>query len=340
MSTDKRQFREEESRDCIPEDDSFLHHKKTDSPWWNEAAWFGFMIPERKIDGFFYMWHRPNMNLTAAGAAVWDQYGEEKHNCLHYEWYHFNALADGSDMFNYELTNGMKMKLLKPLWRYQLQYKSESCDIDLIWEGVFPPKAMAYTRNKGVEQFGGYHYEQIGHVTGTVRIEDEVLPVDCHHIRDRSWGERKFKRDHAGGGLDMGWASERTAFCMTMLRPKPRAPLMPVTPDVPGYGQMIKDGRVTTVVAAERRVTERRPDGCPLKIEIDLRDEEGRQMHAVGRIENVLKYDDLWYVHWCLCRWTIDGEEGWGESQDWLEQDVIRSHQRQASKASGKRFGA
>ena len=327
-AVDVTQLTAEEMREPIPEDDSFFHHQRSDDPWWNEAAIFGFMIPERKINGFFYMWHRPNMKLTSAGVGVWDDKGEERHNCLHYDWYNFNPMVEGSDMFDYELANGMTMKLLKPLYGYQLQYSSKPCAIDLVWEGVFAPHTLAYTRHRGVEQFGSYHYEQIGRVTGTVRLGDEVLAVDCHHFRDRSWGVRPRRRNHAGGGLDIGYASEKTAFCMTMMRPQPAAPLVPMIPDVPGYGQMIKDGRQTTVVVAERRVTERRSDGAPLVIEIDLADAEGREMSAIGRTHNVLKYDDLWYVHWCLTRWTINGEEAWGESQDWIDQDCVRTYQR------------
>lgn len=33
-----------------------------EDPYWNESAWFGLMIPERKIHGFVYFWHRNNMN--------------------------------------------------------------------------------------------------------------------------------------------------------------------------------------------------------------------------------------------------------------------------------------
>lgn len=40
-----------------PEDDSF--HRGSDDPWWNESAWFGFMVPERELSGYVYMYHRP-----------------------------------------------------------------------------------------------------------------------------------------------------------------------------------------------------------------------------------------------------------------------------------------
>jgi hypothetical protein len=65
-----------------PGDDSF--HPRSSTPYWNESAWFGFMIPERRIDGWVYMWHRPNMGLSAGGAALWDPTFEDTYSCLLY----------------------------------------------------------------------------------------------------------------------------------------------------------------------------------------------------------------------------------------------------------------
>jgi hypothetical protein len=336
MSTDATPV--DAPREVVPEDDSFHHHEKSASPWWNESAWFGFMIPERKIDAYFYMWHRPNMKLTSAGVAIWDPYGEERHNCLYADWYNFNDLRPDSDMFNYELTNGMSCEVLEPLWRYKLRYQSPACDIDLLWAGIHPPQELNFKRSKGFEEYGGFHYEQIGKVTGTIRVEDEVMEVDGHHVRDRSWGLRERYRDYSGGGVEFGWASERTSFCTTMARPEPAADLLAVSVDVPGYGHFVKDGKIGKLVSGERRVTKRRPDGCPLEFALDLRDEHGREMHATGTMQNTLKWDDLWFVHWGLVKWTIDGEEGWGETQDWLAHDQIRAQQRSFLK-QGSGFG-
>jgi len=47
------------AREIIPEDDSFQYHERPSDPFWNESGLFGFMIPERKIDGYFYVWPCP-----------------------------------------------------------------------------------------------------------------------------------------------------------------------------------------------------------------------------------------------------------------------------------------
>jgi hypothetical protein len=61
-----------------------------------------------------------------------------------------------------------------------------------------------------------------------------------------------------------------------------------------------------------------------------LEDERGRELHAEAKVKNCLKWHSLWYMQWCLARWEIDGEQGWGECQDWFDIEVIRAHQREA----------
>ena len=36
----------------------------------------------------------------------------------------------------------------------------------------------------------GSHFDQAGHVTGRMVLRDEVVPIDCYSVRDRSWGPR------------------------------------------------------------------------------------------------------------------------------------------------------
>jgi hypothetical protein len=59
-------------------------------------------------------------------------------------------------------------------------------------------------------------------------------------------------------------------------------------------------------------------------------DEYDRRLAAQAEVVNCLKWSSLWHMQWCLARWTIDGQSGWGECQDWFDIAVIRAHQRAA----------
>jgi hypothetical protein len=309
----------------------------SDHPWWNESAWFGFAVPERKINGFFYFWHRPNMKLTAGGVAIWDDVGTTRDDCLYYHWFPFNPMSPDTEMFDFQLENGMSVATREPLRSYQLTYEATGCSVDLLWKGAKPALDVTFgadSHSTGADEFGDFHYEQLGHVTGTLEIEGERIEVDCHHIRDRSRGIRRQgirrpEQPDLRAGLEMCWVSERTGFSVTCL-----------TSGAPGleegasdpliYGLMVQDGVQSSPVSAERRVTERAADGRPLAVEVDMEDAEGRTIHAKGWMRNCLKYSDLWFVYWCLVEWEVDGEHGWGESQELASEELLRRHQRRA----------
>ena len=318
-------------REITPEDDSFRHHERPSDPFWNESGLFGFMIPERKIDGYFYVWHRPNMNLTSAGVALWDDKGMETHNCLYSEWFHFNPMASDTDMFDFDLGNGMRCKTIEPLKQYRLRYTSDTYSLDLLWTGAYKPPNLHYSGEHGFDIYGGVHYEQLGTVTGTITLDGETIPVDCHHFRDHSRGPRPGPAHNLpGGGFDFAWGSDRTSFAVTSARPDPKAPVSARSIDQVSYGHMTKDGVTAHVVGGTREVLDREVDGRPRRVALHLVDDRARELHAESEVQNCLKWHSIWHMQWCLASWDVDGEPGWGENQDWFDIEVIRAHQRQA----------
>jgi hypothetical protein len=300
-----------------------LRHNPPD-PRWNESGWFGFAIPDHNINAFFYYWRRPNMNLTAAGVALWDGHGSHRDDCLFYHWYPFNQMTSDTKMFDFELDNGMSVALREPLQSYQLKMDTPACQLDLLWEGVSPAYDLSFNEHEstGIDDWGDFHYEQFGHVTGSVAVDGVHFDVDCHHYRDRSWGIRKPFAPNLRGGADMCWISDGLAFCATMVTPD--ASEAPPDLDRLAYGVMIKDGILSVPASGQRRITKRADDGRPLEIEIDLEDAEGRTMHIRGRTTNCLNYVDLWYCDWSLAEWEIDGQTGWGEAQSFSSPDLAR----------------
>lgn len=312
-----------------PTVDSWHGHERSDDPWWNESAWFGFSVPERNINGWFYYWHRPNMNLTAGGVALWDDKGADRHDCLYYHWFPFNPLPRDGDMFDFSLSNGMRAELVEPLRTYRLRFEDDDCTLDLQWNGTVEPMYDPLTLTTSVD-IGNFHYDQLGHVEGEVVVRGERLAVDCHHIRDRSWGVRRPFQRGLRGGLDMGWSTEDTAFVATMLTAEPPADET-VTTEPLAYGHLYKDGKASIATTGQRTV-QRGPDGSAHRIVVDLADDEGRTVHAAGRPRNCLHYDDLWYLDWRLVEWDdIDGAPGWGETQDMPAREDVRRLRRAAA---------
>ena len=90
-------------------------------------------------------------------------------------------------------------------------------------------------------------------------------------------------------------------------------------------GVIFAKGRVEIQVKGV--VTERGPDGRPLRVRVTGEDELGRVLQADGECVNVLRYPcfTFWLDNWCLTRWTFDGQEAWGEEQDFIQ---LQQHRR------------
>src|SRR5262245_45577538 len=92
-------------------DDKF--HPRNDSPYWNESSFLSFVIPERMMTLMFYVWHRPNMNLTSTEVAVWDPSANNEYDCLWYEIDQHQHLEPGSDMYEFASRNGTVVETLE-----------------------------------------------------------------------------------------------------------------------------------------------------------------------------------------------------------------------------------
>jgi hypothetical protein len=308
-----------------PIDDSF--HEKTDDPDWNESAWFSFMVPERKLSGFVYFYHRTNMGYSIGGIGLWDPSGEETYNCLYQDWGDVHPTPEGADMFNFDLRSGLSVRMIEPLRSFQLNYKAttwyggQGCTLDLRFDGFIEPTDSGFPpgQDEWAHGPGSGHYEQAGRMRGTVMLNGERIDIDCYSLRDRSWGPRRLTTNPR---CHFPWAigSERSGFNFMAV-----SDLDPA--DDPGIGTTeriitgwyLKDGEVAHLSSGQYRVVERGVDGRPLRLQVDATDDLGRVLHAEGRTHNNFNwhtYPWLW-MWWNQVEWQLDGETAWGEEQDY-----------------------
>jgi hypothetical protein len=311
-----------------PEDDSF--HDRTDSPYWNESGIFIFNVPERKLEGICYFWHRPNMNLSGSEISIWDPSGEFKHDIRFYEYEPYSQLPGGTDTFDFRLDSGMWCSLSEPLTSYRFGYKGDGCEIDLACDAVTPPyeplnpgdQAAATSEVEGFADVKAAptagRYQQGGHFYGTINLDGDTINVDCMGFRDHTWGPRepvgRWKRFGIGncytesGGFDV--------WCVSELPPD-TDPIVGTT-ERAVMGAYIKDGQVGHIVSGEHRAVERGPDGRALRVELQATDTLGRELQAVGTCENWY----WWHGYrtmldiFSLTRWEFDGQVAYGDHED------------------------
>jgi hypothetical protein len=186
--------------------------------------------------------------------------------------------------------------------KYHLTHRDRDwIDVDVVWDAIEKPSVLAH----GDPPLAS-HWEQFGHITGTLTLLGEALPVDCLALRDRTWGLRG-ERWNDGG--DRPYSSAAVSSDLNFL----------ATTGERFGGYLTIDGERRDITGG-RRSAERHPDhGYVTRVEVHATDTAGRELHAVGNSVSrmAMPLPGLAAVVWTsTMEWTVNGEHCWGEDQD------------------------
>ena len=292
--------------DFTARDDGFHFAQMSDRWWETETAWFAFCHPARKLGGWLYTMARPNIGTVAGGAWVWDDSAHLPWEVPYSANYTALRLPRDQDLTDIALPTGVRIRALEPLTRYALGFEDEGrLTLDLTYTAVMPPRPL----RKGDSSFKHLnHFDQFGHVGGTMVLHGERIDIDCFAIRDRSWGPRPEHRPGKSAYVT-GIASKDDAFLAVTKWNDDADPI--------AYGFMIRDGETGDLVSG-RRIVERDPaTGWVRRIVIEGRDEFGRALHAEGeRLSGIVINRHSFIDSNGLIAWNINGKKGHGEDQD------------------------
>jgi len=268
-----------------------------------ETNWVWFYVPERKLGCWLYHFIRPTIALQAGSIQVWDDTAWHHTEIPYYHEVTYGELSAERDLHDFTFSTGFRWTMLEPLQRYRLRYDDAGvCSFDLEWDAIMdlwvPPKGdpPAFT-----------HLDQWGHVTGELVLHGERMTVDCYAMRDRSWQltrpDGTASMSYWGGLINNGWmaaaADAGTAFF--------------------GTKWIVLDGHLSPVVESEVRRERDRKHGFLRKIVITARDEEGRDLEAVGesvsRLIALVPNTNVVSVN-SLMDYRINGIQAWGDDQD------------------------
>ena len=293
--------------------DRFCDHT-TDDPYWNESVWFSFSIPEQRIHGFIQYYFRPNMGMLNGGPAMWDASGLCVWNCLYYNWSHLQAAPAGAEKFNMTANNSLSVNVLEPLTRYAIRYDNDGFVMDLEWTAAGPVHQLQ-SRTTAQQAAQKYHMEQPGRMRGIVRRDGVEYIVDCHSMRDTSYGPRVYQTSSTGGYF---WGIADNSAFHAIAKGEGREQ------DVIG-GFIWRDGELASLVSGTRVVEEYGRYG-PRRVRFDATDELGRTIGATGNIDDGLiftGYTDRTVV-WSLLEWDWDGVTLWGDNQEFCSAPRFR----------------
>ena len=292
-----------------------VFHPSGDDPNWSESGWFGFYIPERNLNGFIYYFHDVRTGVSGGGPALWDPSGEHVYDCLFYDWRWHQPPTGLLEYRDFTLPNSLRHEVLEPMQRYRLSYSLLGLDLDLEWSAMMPPHEMGHGNDASVPR----HFDQPGQMTGTVVLNGERLDIDCYSMRDRTWGPHRPGARRSGDYLWAIASPESHWHAITVASNEPGV-------DMLAGGYLMRDGELGELTKGRRQVLQRRT-GAPVRVVFDAEDNRGRELHAEGEVRTVLRWLG-WpgrMTDWTLTDWRWDGQQGFGEDQEFFAREQIRS---------------
>ena len=295
-----------------PADDSF-HPPATTHRWWTETCWFSFDQPGRNLSATIYPLFRPNLGVCSLAVFVWDGNAMEPW-AVPYGQFRWHLAMPTTDLTALQL-EGLRYDVIEPLMEYRVRFDdADRLSMDLRYRGLREPWLASKSAHGG-------HFDQPCHVTGTVVLHGEEIPIDCLGMRDRTWSPRPDDGSGRGTGYTYGIGGADEQFLL----------LTGLEGNVGRYtagvcaGYMVRDGVGSRLVDSSRTV-HLRQNGYPEKIEVAMTDELGRHVTAQGRCLNR-------YANWAtpgsfawmsMTEWTLDdGRVVYGEDQEVWSPDQL-----------------
>jgi hypothetical protein len=295
--------------------DDDLHPPASDDGSWTETAWFAGAVPERGLVVWTYPLFRPELGIMSCGVYVWETGAEELWQLPYYRtWWHL-PIPEGISATRFELSNGLSYECLEPLTAYRIRYADgDEMRLDMTFTALHAPHPV------GVAPGGRGHLDQLGRVTGELRLRGERLAIECLEMRDRTWSPRRESRQGAYVSYSYGASSPESAFHVSTRWDHERGRAVPLT------GFVLRDGETTGVPDGACEVS-RDERGRPVGVRVRGTDANGRAIEAVGLVVSRMALPSTpWFVWACLVRWTLDdGTTAYGEHQDTWSPGMLRA---------------
>jgi len=207
--------------------DAEATHDPTGIANFNESVYVNFMDPVSRLGGLMRVGNRPNFGYSEASVQLTLPNGAI-------------ALRSGrqdDDTNDGWSTQGLDIVVKDPTRTVEVSYRntlaiiptpalladrgrqavksspSVECEISLTWQAAVPMFTVAESGDctPGSSQIASDHYEQFGHVSGSVRLGTTTWNVErVTSFRDHSWGPREWA-SYTGEWL-CAWLADQTAI--------------------------------------------------------------------------------------------------------------------------------
>ncbi len=298
----------------LPADDDL--HPSTGDFYQTETFWYSFFVPERGLGAWLYASVHATLGSTGGGMWIWDATATDPWDLPFFEQFGRLRPPTPRGPGHIDFPTGLSVATLEPGMSYDLRYDDrDRARVRLRFDALEAPVPL----RRGAPPYPkASHYDQTGRVTGHVVLDGERIDVDCHAMRDRSWGRRN-ERGYRRVGYSWAASPELSLLAYTM--PDGEGPEHVYT------GYVRRDGRVAHIVDGRRGVERDPARNWATGVSLEVRDELGRVTKA--RAEGVSRMFLPGSTSLCLntsLLWTVEGHAVHGEDQDvWPLKEWIRA---------------
>lgn len=313
----------------INNDDVYFHTPTSDHYSWAETNYFGFYIPEENIMVGVYVQARANIGSVLSSINITNGVSNTPHEVLYSDCHVFLPMPKGN-LDDFELENGLAITCTKPVMDYHIRFNDpeQGVSFDVQYKGLMKPYDIHdpemdplanQTHENDVISAAAYagHWDQSGHVTGTLNIDGKTYQVNCTASMDHSWGLRDEKNLKNFCWMNANFENDTSIHCLFLVDPK-RLDAYPAI--VHGY---VREGE--QVYGLKRGTGKVKRDGYLHKLlELEVEDIRGKSHQFTGTpaTSNPWLAWPLMFLVQSLCNWEMDGVKGWGEVQDLCKETV------------------
>ncbi|QIL74000.1 hypothetical protein G7048_26280 (plasmid) [Diaphorobacter sp. HDW4B] len=292
----------------------------------SETSYFGFSIPEHRLNCEIYLWYHPALKVMSASVLIWTGFKKTSLAAEYVNHHHFLPYPknDGGDL-HFEALN-LHVRVIDPFKSVQIDFEDRAQNVKFSYrqDAIMPP---------GVRP-GGYHFTQAVKTQGELNLRGTQYKIDGFFSRDRSWTQERREDPIVMppltwmvGVFDSGFAFHCLAMDDMALKPSWASAFPSMQPNAGLFwGYVWKDGELAPVSMA-RKLTTYDADGIsPRHIEMDMADAKGRHFTLRGEVQARLPWQTWQNMNtiFCQTRWECDGKVGFGDSQDVQFQEFPR----------------
>lgn len=296
---------------------------------WAETNYFGFYVPEERLNVGVYALFRPQLGIVLSTVCLNSRFSYEPWCADYADMQAHIPLPSGARLTDYTLANGLSVRSDDPNMHWVIDYtgRSSGCEIHVDYQALMAPFDIhdpaqdPMARRAAAEHADDYawgtayngHFDQTGLFRGEVRLRGRRYKVDCVSTMDHSWGPRPESTSatmswfHAHFGPDL---SIHTIFSFDAASGGSKLEF--------AHGYVLQDGHVHGIEQAQ--ATTVRHGFYPARISAEVRDTSGQTYRYEGSA--LTSYPWLSWPNVCghnaLMRWRFEDREGYGEVMDFV----------------------